>query len=116
MKETSLPAGFEDLERFVTKWAKPTQSARSAVRQSSGMSEIREFYDALLPRLDDILVHMDKFPYDHRFLSLPDDSRRLYYLALSLAEVATAVELFGQPSVPYGYDPAKFRPTHEEVE
>ena len=35
---------------------------------------------------------------------LPQDATRLFYLTLSLAEVAPAVEQFGQPSVVDGYD------------
>jgi hypothetical protein len=44
---------------------------------------------------------------------MPEDTRRLFYLALSLAEVATAVELYKQPDVIDGFDPARFVPDHE---
>jgi hypothetical protein len=35
-------------------------------------------------------------------------------MTLSLAEVAPAVELFGQPSVVDGYDITRFTPQHDE--
>ncbi|MGH8007048.1 MAG: aromatic ring-hydroxylating oxygenase subunit alpha [Candidatus Binatia bacterium] len=40
--------------------------------------------------------------------ALPGDAQRLLYLTLSLAEIAPAVELFEQPSVPDEYEVARF--------
>ncbi len=109
MAERLLPEAFRDLEPYVASWALATERERSAKRQTSTMAELRAFYDAVLPRMEEILAYMARFPLDN----IPDDVRRLFFLTLSLAEVAPAVELFGQPSVVDGCDIARFVPTHE---
>jgi hypothetical protein len=79
-------------------------SKRSDKRQTSTMVEIKAFYDAMLARMEEILPYLEQFPLD----KMPEDAQRLFYLTLSLAEVAPAVELFGQPSVIDGYDIKRF--------
>jgi hypothetical protein len=44
---------------------------------------------------------------------MPQDARRLMFLALSLAEVSIAVELFHEPKVTGGCDPARFVVVHD---
>jgi Protein of unknown function (DUF4065) len=72
----------------------------NAQRLASTMAELRSFYDAILPRIDAILAYLNDFRLDR----LPAEAQALLHLSLSLAEVAPAVELFGQPEVPDGYD------------
>jgi len=68
------------------------------------MQDIRAFYGAMLPRMEEILSHLDRFsPED-----VPEDFQRLLFLTLSLAEVAPAVEWYGQPSIE-GLDVSRFR-------
>jgi hypothetical protein len=64
------------------------------------MKDLKAFYDAMLARMEEVLPYLDQFPVD----ALPEDATRLFYLTLSLAEVAPAIEQFGQPSVVDGYD------------
>jgi hypothetical protein len=47
----------------------------------------------MLPTMDSILTHLDRFAPD----DLPDDSRRLQWLALSFMEVTLSVERIGEP-------------------
>jgi hypothetical protein len=103
----SLPAGFEDLEVFVAMWALPREIDRIRTRWTGPMDELRRFYDAMLPRLDAIIEHLNKL--DLKRLSEPD--RRLLHLSLSLAEIADAVEVYGAPEVPYSFDPFRYPPT-----
>lgn len=100
MSARKLPESFGDLEQFAARWALPTENHRHAQRLASTMAELHLFYDAVLPRIDAILAYLNDFPLD----SLPTDAQALLHLSLSLAEVAPAVELFGQPEVPDGYD------------
>lgn len=95
-----LPDGFGDLEPFVSKWAVATEVGRNRVRRGSSMREIREFYDALLPRLDAVIVYLKQFPLDN----MPDPARRLLRVALSGMEIAPAVELYRQPDVVHAFD------------
>ena len=100
---TLLPSGFSDLEPFAP-WALPTSAERNRKRLASSMDEINAFYNAMLPRLEAILAHLDQFSLQE----MPQDARRLMFLTLSLAEVSIAVELFHEPKVTGGCDPARF--------
>ena len=104
-----LPKQFSDLERFVGPWALATEKERNRKRLSSTMEEIRAFYDAMLLRMEAVIGYLNQFPLDQ----VPEEAKRLLYLTLSLAEVANAVELFGQPGVIDGFDPERFIPMHE---
>jgi hypothetical protein len=108
MAERQLPQPFQDLEPYL-EWSLPTERERSAKRQSSTMAEINTFYDAMLARMEEILPYLAQFPLEN----IPGDVQRLFFLTLSLAEVAPAVENFGQPSVAEGYDISRFIPVHE---
>lgn len=88
----SLPAGFEDLEPRVDTWALPTEQARYAWRLSASMADIRNFYDAIYPRMDAILRHLQGFPATD-IAALPADTQRLYRLALAYFEASHPIEL-----------------------
>ncbi len=104
MSVSLLPEPFRDLEIFVDAWALPTEAARNEKRLSSTMEELEVFYQAMAPRMEAIMEYLNQFPLDQ----LPEDPKRLFYLTLSLAEVAPAVELFKQPGVVEGFDPRRF--------
>ena len=99
MPEASLPEAFRDLEQW-SAWALETEKERSDKRQASTIEELKAFYDAIFSRTDEVLSYVDQLPLDN----LPPDAQRLFLLTLSLAEVAPAVEQFGQPQVVDGYD------------
>ena len=107
MPEARLPEQFRDLEQWMA-WSLETEGERSDHRQASAMEDITAFYEAMLARMDEVLPYLEQFNLEE----LPDDARRLFYLTLSLAEVAPAVEQFGQPSVVDGYDIKRFVATH----
>jgi hypothetical protein len=108
MAERQLPAGFVELEPFLD-WSLATEHERSAKRQASSIAEIQAFYDAMVARLGEILSYLNNFSLE----DIPADVKRLSLLSLSLAEVAPAVENFGQPSVVDGYDISRFIPVHD---
>lgn len=108
MSEQQLPEPFHDLAPYLA-WALPTERERSAKRYTSTMADIRAFYDAMIGRMMEVLPYLAQFAPDN----VPTDVQRLFYLTLSLAEIAPAVENFGQPSVVEGYDNTRFVPVHE---
>ncbi len=73
------------------------------------MDEISALYNALLPRLEEILAYLDQFSLEE----MPQDALRLLFLTLSLAEVSIGVELFHEPKVTGGCDPARFVVTRD---
>jgi len=108
MDEAVLPEKFKELEPFVV-WSLPTERARNRKRLASSMAEIQAFYDTILPRGEAIIEYLNQFALEE----MPMKEKRLFYLVLSLAEVANAVELFKQPGVIDGFDPERFLPMHE---
>lgn len=102
MSEASLPSGFEELTPFLDEWVLPSTAARMQKRNNSGMADIERFYAAMAPRLEQALAYLNKVPYDENMSSA---DRNLLGLCLSLAEVTTSVEWYGQPQVVDGYNP-----------
>lgn len=97
---TSLPREFANLETFAELWALPSSDARHHRRQTSSMDDIRAFYDAFQPRLEDAFAYLDQFDVH----ALPPSARRLLDLSFGYIEAALAVEIFkvpGVPGVPY---------------
>lgn len=101
--EKTLPAAFRDLAPLID-WALATESERMQKRRSSTMEEILAFYNAMLPRMEAITDYFIQFPADR----MPVEAQTLFQLSLSLIEVANAVELYKQPRLPNGFDPARF--------
>jgi hypothetical protein len=93
MTETRLPSAFAELEPYAETWCLPTEAERWNKRVASSMPEMREFYDAFFPRLEEAIEYCDKFPLD----DLPEDALNLLHLVYSLIMVSMAVEVFGQP-------------------
>lgn len=93
--ETPLPEPFRDLEPF-TEWAIPTMEARIKKRLSVELEEARAFYDAIIGSIDEILDYLNQYQLNE----LPDDAKTLFYMTLSLAEISTSVEYYGEMRVP----------------
>ncbi|MEQ9088836.1 MAG: hypothetical protein RLQ26_08850 [Alphaproteobacteria bacterium] len=104
-----LPKGFEKLEPLSEKWALATQNERQKVRRESTTEELQAFYDAMMPRLEDALDKADEYPLGE----MPEDVEQLFFMTLSLAEVAPHIELYGgNPEVPYSFEESRFVAVH----
>jgi hypothetical protein len=93
---SSLPAGFEDLEPWVADWARPTRAERYETRLSKTYDELAEFYDAIAPRAEEAIAHLDGLDLQ----ALADDDARLMQLLHSMILVSYAVNVFQQPRIP----------------
>ncbi len=99
-----LPKGFEALEPFAHTWGSlHSQEERYLFRQDNSMQQLKAYYDATAPRLDEIFTHLEQFPMD----DLPESEALLYRTVLGLTEAAMAIEVFNQPRVPYAPYPHK---------
>jgi len=96
MSAARLPAGFEDLERYADEWARPTRQERYDVRLSKTQDELVDFYDAVAPRAEGAIAHLDGLDV----AALPDDAVRLQRLLYSFILVSYAVNVFHQPRIP----------------
>ena len=109
MQAKLLPEGFDELETWALEWALPTQNTRWDKRLASTRDELITFYNAVLPYLERILHHADQYPLGE----LPEQSARLFDLALMHAEIAPNVELYdGDPNVPHSYEEKRFIAVH----
>ena len=107
---TRLPEPFRDLEPYM-KWGEPTMIARLTKRLASDFSEISAYYDAMLPRIEAVLVYLDQFPLD----DMPDDAKLLLNMSLSFADAISCVEYYGSNRIPKGCEHERFPlvyPTH----
>ncbi|OBJ62457.1 hypothetical protein [Mycobacterium asiaticum] len=93
MAGNMLPSAFAELEKYAQNWCLATESERWNARVNSTMPQLREFYDAFFPRLEEAIDYCDKFALD----GLPDDALNLLHLIYSLIIVAMAVEVMHQP-------------------
>lgn len=108
MTNNTLPAAFAELTPFLD-WALPSADERQTKRRTATREQLKAFYDAMLPRLEEILAQADAHPLG----KLPEELRTLYYMALSMAEVAPHIELYGgAPGVPYAFEETRFVAVH----
>ena len=105
MAEPVLPDGFQDLAPWLD-WALEPERARTEKREASSMAEIRAFYDAVLPRIEEAIRYLEDFR-DH---DMPAPQRRLYLISLSLVEVANLVELYKRCEAVEACDPLRYEP------
>jgi hypothetical protein len=92
--DTLLPSAFAELEDYAGRWCLATETERWDARVNASMPELREFYDAFFPRLEEAIEYCDKFPLDN----LPDDVLHLLHMIYSLIMVSMAVEIMHQPA------------------
>lgn len=94
MPDTLLPSGFAELESYARIWCLASESERWSSRMATSMADMRAFYDAFFPRLQEAIDYCDKFDVD----DLPGDALNLLHLIYSLIMVAMAVEIMHQPA------------------
>ncbi|MET9387067.1 hypothetical protein ABZY09_40170 [Streptomyces sp. NPDC002928] len=91
-----LPEGFAELEPYLADWARPTRQERYAMRLSKTMEELGAFYDAIAPRAEEAITHLDAMDLN----ALPEPELRLLRLLYSMIIVSYAVNVFEQPRIP----------------
>ncbi len=103
--EAQLPETFRELNRFI-EWSLPLERQRQRKRLASEMDDIQALYDAMLPRMPEIIGYLNALPID----DLPEDAERLLHLCFSFVEASSAAVIFGQPAVIDGFDAERFVP------
>ncbi len=84
-----LPPEFSDLERFAGEWALATEKERYFKLLATDLSELRVFFDAMLPRAPAIVAYLTNLPGG----AMPENARTLYDLVLTFVETAHPIEL-----------------------
>lgn len=106
MTSGSTQPNFSTLEPHTTAWGLPTSEQRLAKRMASTIEELRSFYDAMLPRLPEIIDYLNQFPLD----SIPEPDRPLGHAALAMCEVDNAVNKWGKSTLETGIDVRRMMP------
>ncbi len=106
MSETALPADFEALEPFIG-WSLERERARTEKREASSFEEVQAFYDAIFPRLEEVVAYLEEFPID----DMPAPAERLFHMTLSLVEVSNLIERYKSRDVIVAVSPLKFQST-----
>lgn len=101
--DTLLPEGFEDLAPYL-EWALPDQHRRGLKRMSSTFEECKSFYDALTPRMEALIRHLENFP---RSAVLDPTNDRLFMLGLAYMDAALPIELGWKSTINEGSFPAE---------
>jgi len=91
-----LPPEFVDLEPFAPTWCLATERQRYERRLASTTVEMQAFYDAIVPRVDQAMSYLERFPLG----SLPEDAVNLLHLLYSMIQISFPVEVWRQPRVP----------------
>ena len=99
-----LPDAFQDLSPLL-EWALATEHERRAKRAASSMLELQSFYDAMLLRMDEALSFLAEIPAENP----TDEVQTLFLLTTSLAEIAPAIEMYGEQSAE-GLDVLRLKP------
>lgn len=107
-----LPTRFEQLEHLADQWALATENQRSAKRWSASPEEFQEFYDAMVPHINEILAYLDRFSLEE----MPEGALILFHLSLALAESAPHVEFYkGAAKVPHSFDARRMLATRGDA-
>jgi hypothetical protein len=96
---------FSDLSEFIDDWGLNTSAERLNKRSSTDMSELREFHDAITPRLEEIIQFLNQFPVN----DIPEKYKHLSWLALAICEVDDAINLWKASNLDYISDPNSWR-------
>ena len=91
-----LPQSFSDLESFVADWARPTRAQRYEARLSKPFDELVRFYDAVAPRAEEAIGHLNGLDID----DLPEDATTLLHMLYSFILISYAVNVFKQNRIP----------------
>lgn len=88
------------LDPFLPGWGLATSHERLVKRANSSMEEMRAFYDAMMPQLEEIIDYLNQFPLN----AIPDADMPLANAALAMCEVDNAVNKWNSPTLDSGID------------
>jgi len=103
-----LPEQFADLEPYVG-WGLPTEPQRLELRDQKSDEELKAFYEAMLPRLHQVVAYLNQFPLDQ----MPAEATLLFRMAKALMEISCTVEK-ERSRVAWAFPIKRFIPMHAD--
>jgi hypothetical protein len=92
MGALDLPEKFNDLAHWGPGWSLDTEKARHFKRVYSDRDTVEKFFNAVSPRLDDIIGYLNTLnELDPKALRAPD--KNLYYLAATCIEMSHPIDM-----------------------
>ncbi len=104
MADRTLPPPFAHLQPLADIWSLPTERERHRQRLASTIEEMDAAYAALVPEIEVMLTFLNQ----RELHALTAEENNLLLLALSLAEIFPAVQIFREPGNPDGFDTSRF--------
>ena len=96
---------FSDLSGFIDKWGLETAHERLQKRSATDLPELKAFYDAVTPRLEEMIVFLNQFPVDE----IPEQFKPIAYMALAICEVDDAINVWKSSNLEYISEPCSWR-------
>ena len=96
---------FSDLDAVVNEWGLESAAERLNKRMTSSVDELQAFYDAIGPRLEEIIEFLNGFP----LTKIPDQYQKLSYMALAVLEVDDPLNYWKRPTLDHASDPRTWR-------
>ncbi len=94
---------FRHLKDYIETWGLPTREARLEKRLTSSFQELKDFYEAVGPHLDEIIAFLNQWPLDE----IPPEHRSLADTALMLCEADNPVTKWRSTTLTSGVDPRR---------
>ncbi|MCY3750340.1 MAG: hypothetical protein F4147_10510 [Gammaproteobacteria bacterium] len=96
---------FSDLQEFMDEWGYADAHQRLNKRSNAELSSVKRFYDAVVPRLEEIIEFLNRFPVDE----IPEEYQRLAYMALAACEVDDPVNVWNSSELTYNSNAKDWR-------
>lgn len=100
MADPALPSRFSHLQFLADEWSLPSERDRQLRRAASTIEELDTVFATLSGEIVAMLDYLNARDFD----ALTAEETNLLNLALSLAEIAPAVQIFRTPGNPDGFD------------
>ena len=88
---------FSDLKEFIDEWGNADAHHRLNKRSNADFSDIKKFYDAVVPRLEEIIEFLNRFHVN----DIPEQFKPLAYMALAACEIDDPVNIWESSELTY---------------
>ena len=96
---------FNELLPWIESWGLASAHERLRRRVDCELHELQAFYEAVSPRLEEIIEYLNQFPVE----GIPEDDRTLAWMVLALCEVDDALHIWKATNLDYISDPVNWR-------
>ena len=96
---------FPELQEFIDEWGHADAHQRLNKRSNADFSDIKRFYDAVVPCLGEIIGFLNGFPVD----DIPEEYKPLAWMALAACEVDDPVNVWNSSELTYNSNAKDWR-------